>query len=711
LWYARNGSGQGDFDMTTPFRLGAEFLINTTVAGNQNEPAITALADGRFLVVWTDASQTGGDTSGNAIRAQLFSATGTKLGAAFLVNTTVTNGQQNPAITALADGRFVVAWSDDSATGGDSSGAAVRAQVFNPDGSRSGAEFVANTTVTGPQYGPAITGLGDGRFVATWTDGNGSTGGSGSTYANAIRGQVFNGDGSRTGGEFLLDTEFLTDQRNSSVTLLGDGRLLVTWWAGENGRVYAQLLDANGVPSADPVIVAEGSVAADRPNHSVTALPDGRFVVVFSEVPDPSFPEEGGDDTWAQVFNSDASRAGPLFRINSTLAGEQYRPSITALADGRFVAVWTDASTTGGDRSGLAIRAQVFNADGTKSGTEFLVNTIVTGNQDQPSVTALADGRLMVSWVDFSAGSADIRGQIFDPRLAAISLNGTLAADEFVGTIFADRLGGFFGDDTLSGGAGDDVISGGLGLDLLNGGSGNDQIEGGDGDDRLSGGNGSDGLFGGAGSDTLNGGFGADAAAGGAGNDSYLVDLAGDLVIEAADEGTDRVQSSTLSLDLATYANVEDATLNGALDLDLTGSAAANRLAGNAGGNRIAGGDGNDTLDGGAGVDTLVAGLGQDRLTGGADEDIFIFTSALDVGNGPTRDRITDFTPGQDLLFFQTFMASGSFIGSANFTATGFAQLRYVSGTVQGDQNGDGTLDFSLRLDGAPALTAADVLL
>ena len=74
--------------MTTPLFDRPEFLINTTTANNQSEPTITALPDGRFVVVWRDDSFTGGDISGTAIRGQVFAANGAPAGSEFLINTT-----------------------------------------------------------------------------------------------------------------------------------------------------------------------------------------------------------------------------------------------------------------------------------------------------------------------------------------------------------------------------------------------------------------------------------------------------------------------------------------------------------------------------------------------------------------------------------------------------------------------------------------------
>ncbi|GIW56424.1 MAG: hypothetical protein KatS3mg082_2828 [Nitrospiraceae bacterium] len=115
---------------------------------------------------------------------------------------------------------------------------------------------------------------------------------------------------------------------------------------------------------------------------------------------------------------------------------------------------------------------------------------------------------------------------------------------------------------------------------------------------------------GGDGSDTLDGGPGADTLVGGLGNDIYVVDDAGDMVTEAANEGSDTVKSS-ISYTLGEH--VENLTLTGSAAINGAGNALNNVLLGNGGANVLAGGAGNDTLKGGRGDDTYVFGRGDGR--------------------------------------------------------------------------------------------------
>src|SRR3569623_1466630 len=78
---------------------------------------------------------------------------------------------------------------------------------------------------------------------------------------------------------------------------------------------------------------------------------------------------------------------------------------------------------------------------------------------------------------------------------------------------------------------------------------------------------------------------------GGLGDDTYVIST-GDVVVEAANAGTDTVVSD-VTYTLA--ANVENLTLTGTEEINGTGNALDNILDGNSVANEIMGGDGNDT--------------------------------------------------------------------------------------------------------------------
>jgi Ca2+-binding RTX toxin-like protein len=150
------------------------------------------------------------------------------------------------------------------------------------------------------------------------------------------------------------------------------------------------------------------------------------------------------------------------------------------------------------------------------------------------------------------------------------------------------------------------------GAGVVTGSDFNDTLTGSTSNDSLNGGSGRDTLTGNAGDDTLDGGTGSDTMAGGIGNDTYIIDVTSDIVTENTNEGNDTVSSSTLSLNLAQYSNVENLTLTGNLSLNLTGNAGDNRLTGNAANNTLTAGAGNDYLDGGLGSDQMIGGFGDD---------------------------------------------------------------------------------------------------
>ncbi|WP_058635439.1 calcium-binding protein [Aureimonas ureilytica] len=137
-----------------------------------------------------------------------------------------------------------------------------------------------------------------------------------------------------------------------------------------------------------------------------------------------------------------------------------------------------------------------------------------------------------------------------------------------------------------------------------------------------------DKIFGYEGNDTLDGGLGSDTLTGGVGDDTYRINSAGDVIVEAANEGTDTVQSS-ISYTLG--SNLEHLTLTGTSAINGTGNAGNNQLLGNSAANVLSGGDGNDVLNGLGGADTLIGGNGDDTYYVDNSNDIVTETAGAGI--------------------------------------------------------------------------------
>ena len=151
-------------------------------------------------------------------------------------------------------------------------------------------------------------------------------------------------------------------------------------------------------------------------------------------------------------------------------------------------------------------------------------------------------------------------------------------------------------------------------------------------------------LQGNAGINLLNGLAGADNMHGFAGNDTYIVDVLGDKVNEAAGNGSDTVTTS-VSYTLLTSAEVElFRTSNAAATtaIKLTGSASAQTIQGNAGANTLDGGAGADTLQGFGGNDTYIVDNADDVVveTAGKGTDTVIAKASYTLAAAANVEKL-----------------------------------------------------------------------
>ncbi len=199
----------------------------------------------------------------------------------------------------------------------------------------------------------------------------------------------------------------------------------------------------------------------------------------------------------------------------------------------------------------------------------------------------------------------------------------------YIGTANADILTGTIGNDSLSGLGGNDILYG----------AGN-------------------------GADTFDGGTGYDTMIGGVGNDYYYVDNASDRVIEAADSGTDTINTK---VNYTLSANVENLDMYGTASIG-TGNSLNNKIWGNtAYANNLSGGAGNDSLYGYSLNDTLNGGTGTDSMSGGSGNDVYYMDSTTDV--------ITEAAGGGTDIVYSSVstLASGIAANVENLTLTGSA--------------------------------------
>ena len=313
---------------------------------------------------------------------------------------------------------------------------------------------------------------------------------------------------------------------------------------------------------------------------------------------------------------------------------------------------------------------------------------------------------------------------------------GTMGGDTLTGHLGKDRLEGGDGDDILDGAANNDLLYGGEGADDLVGGLGGDSLFGEAGADDLSGGDGGDKLYGGSGADTLNGGAGndrlageddvdtleggdgndlldggaqADSMSGGAGNDVFIVDDIGDQTIELPGEGYDIVRAN-LSWTLA--ANIEALALQGKGDVTGFGNGMANNLQGNSGANTLDGGAGVDTINGNDGDDIVLGGLGNDLLRGGLGADTFRVAHAF--GGVLETDQIYDFSAAEgDILDLSDAYAGAITLVSSFGKHAGEMTLTFAGGltTLRLDINGDGRVDYQMKINGDATAESGDWLL
>jgi len=157
------------------------------------------------------------------------------------------------------------------------------------------------------------------------------------------------------------------------------------------------LLASGAAFAQTPVISAEYLLDAETDvNYALRRWPDAARLASGNIV--ATWPGGDDEDVYGRLFAADGSPLGTAFLVNTVMTSDQSEPHVAALADGGFVIVWTGFPGLSGQR---------FDSSATPVGTQFQASVATIVSSD-PDVAALDDGGFVVVWKSDAAG-------LFDP--------------------------------------------------------------------------------------------------------------------------------------------------------------------------------------------------------------------------------------------------------------------------------------------------------
>ena len=400
-----------------------------------------------------------------------------------------------PEIIALNGGGYVVVWKS-----GDNT---VSGQLFDETGSKLDDAFTVNdASLSNSVVYPSADALADGGFVVTWQSHSGDNWEvyarrydidgaaeqsfeinaefSGDQVRPAVIGTAGGGytvswgvnrdgnwdifaqqyDASNTPGvAFDVNRLYAGDQSTPSLTELSNGDFVVTWWSSggynddDSGRgVYGRLFSSEGVAVGQKFLV-NTYTDNDQDDSSVSALADGGFIAVWR-----SYQQDGSQHgIFAQRFDQAGAKVGQEFRVNDVTSNLQGEPKVVAMPDGGWMVVYVSYNHPDGEYD--SIFSKRFDADGLPMGVEALVSSGEGNYQQQPAVAVLADESYVVAWREDQTNNIELRQYTAIEQLSSSSA--------VIGTEGSDLLLGDAGSDLIVGGAGDDNIDGGSGYNTL----------------------------------------------------------------------------------------------------------------------------------------------------------------------------------------------------------------------------------------------------
>lgn len=456
-------------------RNGDEFHINTTTTGNQTDPDVAMNDAGEFIVTWKGYA----GTSVFGVFAQMYDATGTPVGSEIRVDdeTTTFFNHNEPAVAIADDGDAIVIYVEDYYDH-------VKVRRINADGTTNGDEFKVDAySWSGNRHYPDVALNNDGSFIAAfglsdWSEEH--------TYYrrfDAANNPLDAEDVQITSGTFNFTRKQVIALDKTS----GDFIIVYNEYSSGSYNIYASKYTAAGTPEFEEVLIAENMSEAE-PFAEVNS--NGEIAIAYGDpielgdltavsILDPTgdifieyYPfgyNSIGDnpaliindntetmvvhDNSLEIFGAKFAKpldvnldAGEEFIVNSLSSNDQEHPDIAQNENGDFVIVWRDYSNS----SYPSVKAQRYNKEGIRQGTEIKINSSTASTVYDPEVALNNEGNFMVVWREWSVvggESNDILGSVLDWEGNTIKddfiINEITANDQYHPDIALNDEGGF----------------------------------------------------------------------------------------------------------------------------------------------------------------------------------------------------------------------------------------------------------------------------
>jgi hypothetical protein len=372
-----------------PFPVGPEVRISDDVFANEFPAAPALSPEGDLFVAWGSSSQ-GGTSVGIYGRRYSLADFGNP-GLEMRISQAGISNPFAPEVAWLADGRFLVTWSDNEALPGarffsrdgaplsDSLPLALELNSypietlvlpsggfltlwtpffsFNPSREILGRIFRPHGSPAGPEL--VIAGDGADTPAAAVSPGGGFTVAwrvrpvHGSPY---LAFQRFSRTGSALGHPVFLDPGG-SSLCCTRVALDPRGNLILSWsllqTAGQGSpstqvwRSFLQRFGPAGRPLSPRIEVDPADDAQDHVAGSLLVDPGGNVIVTWREGRSSSYPSASGFGARLRLFGPDLSPRGAAVQLNSSTAGDHLPGGLAADGHGNLIATWSGPDADG----------------------------------------------------------------------------------------------------------------------------------------------------------------------------------------------------------------------------------------------------------------------------------------------------------------------------------------------------------------------------